>query len=70
MRALRLLFTAFLAFFAILVAITVFLGRMVGRSMRNGRPVRPVDQRGGTPVPGDDVIDVETTVVSADQGER
>ncbi len=70
MRALRLFLTAFLAFFAVLAAITVFLGRLIGRSVRNDRPVRPLERKREAKAPSNDVIDVETTVVSADQGER
>jgi hypothetical protein len=71
MRALRLLLTAFLALFAVFVTLTVFLGRLLARSGRNSRPVRPLERKREAGTPSDDaVIDVETTVVSADQGER
>jgi hypothetical protein len=70
MRALRLLLTAFLALIAVVAAITVFLGRLLGRSTRNARPIRPVEQGRKPAGPSDEVIDVETTVVSADQSER
>jgi len=70
MRALRLLFTAFLALIAIFAAITIFLGRLLGRSNRNSKPPGPVEQGRTTAKPSEDVIDVETTVVSAEQGDR
>jgi hypothetical protein len=70
MRALRLLLTAFLALIAIFAAIMVFLGRLLGRSVRNSQRLRPPGQRRGASVPADEVIDVETTAVSAEQGER
>ncbi|HEY4248217.1 MAG TPA: hypothetical protein VGM64_15315 [Lacunisphaera sp.] len=70
MRALRLLLTAFLALFAVFVAIAVFLGRLLGRSVRKSRPVRPLKRKREAGTPSDEVIEVETTVVSAEQGER
>jgi hypothetical protein len=70
MRALRLLLTAFLALIAIFATIAVFLGRLLGRFVRNGRQLRPLDRKREAEPPSDEVIDVEATVVGADQGER
>lgn len=70
MRALRLLLTAFLALIAIFATIAVFLGRLLGRSVRDSRPLRPLDRKREAEPPSGEVIDVEATVVGADQGER
>jgi hypothetical protein len=70
MRLLQLMFAGLLAFFAVLVALAVFFGRLLRSSGKGGQFVRPRRTRDGNVDPTDDVIEVETTVVSTSQAER
>ena len=70
MRLLQLMFAGLLAVFAVLVAMAVFFGRFLRGSGKSAQFVRPRRTRDGEVEPTDDVIEVETTVVSTTQGER
>ena len=70
MRLLQLMFAGLLAVFAVLVAIAVFFGRFLRSSGKSAQFVRPRGTRDGEVEPTDEVIEVETTVVSTTQGER
>ena len=70
MRLLQLMFAGLLAVFAVLVAMAVFFGRFLRGSGNSARFVRPRRTGEGKVEPTDDVIEVETTVVSTTQGER
>ena len=70
MRLLQLMFAGLLAFFAVLVAMALFFGRILRGSGSNARFTRPVRKGEGGVKSTDEVIEVETTVVTTTQAGR